>query len=114
MLAFRVESSIVYFNSEYVFDAVLARLDAAHQPIRLVICDLSTSPNIDMAGARMFLTLNAELAKRGITFGLVEAHSAVRDMLRVEGVEKKAGRIDRFTTLADAIENFQNGAAPKS
>jgi hypothetical protein len=55
-----------------------------------------------------------KLAKRGIAFGLVEAHSAVRDMLRVEGVEKKAGRIDRFTTLADAIEDFQNGAAPKS
>jgi hypothetical protein len=35
-------------------------------------------------------------------------------MLRVEGVEEKTGRIDRFTTLAEAIEGFQNGAAPKS
>jgi len=114
VLAFRVESGIVYFNAEHVFDTVLARLGAAREPIRLVICDLSTSPNIDMAGARMFLTLHTELAKRGIAFGLVEARSAVRDMLRVEGVEKKAGRIDRFTTLADAIEDFQRGAAPKS
>jgi sulfate permease, SulP family len=114
VLAFRVELSIVYFNSEYVFDTALAGLDAAHQPVRLVICDLSTSPNIDMAGARMFLTLHAELAKREIAFGLVEARSAVRDMLRVEGVENKAGRIDRFTTLSDAIEDFQKGVAPKS
>jgi hypothetical protein len=43
----------------------------------------------------------------------LEAHSAVRDMLRVEGVEKKTGRIDRFTMLPDAIEDFQKGAAPK-
>ena len=114
VLAFRVESSIVYFNAEHVFDTVIARLDTARDPIRLVICDLSTSPNIDMAAAQMFLKLQAELAKRGIGLSLVEAHSAVRDMLRVEGVEKKAGRIDRFTTLADAIENFQKGAAPKS
>jgi MFS superfamily sulfate permease-like transporter len=114
VLAFRVESSIVYFNAEHIFDTVLARLDAAREPIRLVICDLSTSPNIDMAGARMFLALHAELVKRGIAFGLVEARSAVRDMLRVEGVEKKTGRIDRFTMLADAIEDFQSGAAPKS
>ena len=56
MLAFRVESSIVYFNAEHVFDTVLARLDAAREPIRLVICDLSTSPHVDMAGAEMLHT----------------------------------------------------------
>jgi sulfate permease, SulP family len=107
VLAFRVESGIVYFNAENVFDTVLARLDAATKPVRLVICDLSTSPNIDMAGARMFLTLHAELAKRGIAFHVVEAHSSVRDLLRIEGVEEKVGRIDRLTMLADAIEEFQ-------
>ncbi len=62
----------------------------------------------------MFLRLHAELAKRGIAFGLVEARSTVRDMLRIEGVEEKTGRIDRFTTLAEAIESFRKGAAPKS
>ena len=89
VLAFRVESSIVYFNSAHVFDTVLAHLDAAREPISLVICDLSTSPNIDMAGSRMFLRLHAELAKREIAFGLVEARSTVRDMLRVEGIEER-------------------------
>jgi sulfate permease, SulP family len=108
VLAFRVESGIVYFNAEHVFDTVLARLDAATEPVRLVICDFSTSPKVDMAGARMFLKLQAEIAKRGMTFRLVEARSTVRDMLRVEGVEDKIGRIDRFTTLADAIDSFRS------
>jgi high affinity sulfate transporter 1 len=111
VLAFRVESSIVYFNAEHVFDTVLARLNAAREPVRFVICDFSTSPNIDMAGARMFLALHAELEKRGIIFRLVEARSTVRDMLRVEGVEEKVGRIDRFTMLADAIDSIQNEPA---
>lgn len=113
VIAFRVESGVVYFNAEHVFDSVLARLDAANEPIRLVICDLSTSPMIDMTGARMFLTLQAEIAKRGIAFRMVEARSKVRDMLRTEGVEEKIGRIDRFTMLADAIDAFQNETAPK-
>jgi SulP family sulfate permease len=113
VLAFRVESGVVYFNAEHVFDTVIARLNAATEPIRLVICDLSTSPQIDMAGARMFLTLQAEVAKRGIAFRLVEARSGVRDMLRIEGIEEKVGRIDRFTMLADAIDAFQNETAAK-
>jgi sulfate permease, SulP family len=111
VLAFRVESSIVYFNAGHVLDTVLAHLDAMRGPVRVVVCDLSTSPDIDMAGAQMFLTLHAELAKRGIAFRLVEAHSSVRDMLRSEGLEEKAGPIDRRTMLADVIEDFQKGTA---
>lgn len=113
ILAFRVESGVVYFNAEHVFDTVIARLDATTGPVRFVVCDLSTTPQIDMAGARMFLTLHTELEKRGIPLRLVEARSSVRDMLRVEGVEEKVGRIDRFTMLADAIDAFQNEAPSK-
>ncbi len=112
VLAFRVESGMVYFNAEHIFDTVLERVDASGDAIRQVVCDLSTSPQIDMAGARMLLNLNGELVRRGMIFRLVEAHSSVRDMLRVEGVEEKIGRIDRFTSLAHAIESFQNQPEP--
>lgn len=108
VVPFRVESGIVYFNAEHIFDGVVAHLDALPEPIRLVLCDLSTSPQIDIAGARMLLNLHKELARRGIGFRLVEARASVRDLLRVEGVEEKVGRIDRFTSLAEAIEDFQN------
>lgn len=114
VLAFRVESGIVYFNTEHIFDTVIARLATASEPVRLVICDLSTSPYIDVAGARMFLALHAELARRGIPLRLVEARSSVRDMLRVEGAEDKVGRIERFTTLSDAMGDFKNEAAGNS
>jgi high affinity sulfate transporter 1 len=113
VLPFRVESGIVYFNAEHVFDTVLARIDATREPIHLAICDLSTSPGIDIAGARMLHNLHGELERRRIAFRLVEARSSVRDMLRVEGVEEKTGRVDRFTTLAEAIDDFQN-QPPKS
>jgi MFS superfamily sulfate permease-like transporter len=104
VLAFRVESGIVYFNAEHIFDVVMARL-AAQSDVKLVICDLSTSPSVDMAGARMLRTLHAELAKRSIEFTVVEAHAKVRDMLRVEALEERIGRIDRFRTIDDVLEN---------
>src|SRR5262245_59375725 len=99
VLAFRVDAGIGYFNVEHISDAVLARVTAMAPPPKTVVCDLSTSPNVDMAGAHLFLSLYKELAKRGITLRLVEARSAVRDMLRLEGVEDKVGRVDSFTTL---------------
>lgn len=114
VLAFRVESGIVYFNANHVFDTVLAQLDALPEPIGLVVCDLSTTANLDMAGAQMFCALQAEIARRGPAFRVVEARSSVRDMLRVEGLDEKSGRIDRFATLADAIEDFQNNRTPKA
>ena len=110
VLAFRVEAPIVYFNVEHVAETVLNHVDQETSAPRIAICDLSTSPNIDMAAAHMFLNLHAELKKRGVALRIVEARSKVRDILRLEGVEERLGRIDRFTTLADAIENHPASA----
>jgi SulP family sulfate permease len=76
-----------------------------------VVCDLSTSPAVDLAGAKMFLDLHAELAKRGVNLRLVEARASVRDPLRLEGAEERVGTINRFATLADVIEDFQKEEA---
>jgi len=111
VLAFRVEAGIVYFNVDHISETVMNRVHSMHPQPNAVICDLSTSPNVDMAGARFFLSLHAELEKRGIALRLVEARSKVRDMLRLEGVETKVRRIDRFTTLAEAIDDLDSVAA---
>jgi SulP family sulfate permease len=107
VLAFRVESGIVYFNAEHVLRVVLERVGMEEKSLRLVVCDLSTSPAIDLAGARMFLDLQAELARREIILRLVEARASVRDLLRLEGAEERVGTINRFAMLADVIEDFQ-------
>jgi SulP family sulfate permease len=104
LLAFRVEASLVYFNAEHIFDSVIARLESSPEPVSRVVWDLSTSPMVDMAGARLVCNLHDELENRGITLELAEARSSVRDLLRAEGIEEKLGRrIDRFTSLAETI-----------
>jgi len=109
VLAFRVESPIVYFNVDHVLRVVLDRVEAEAKSLRLIVCDLSTSPTVDLAGARMFLDLYTEIAKRGMILRLVEAHASVRDLLRIEGAEDRVGRIDRFATLNDVIEALSEG-----
>ena len=54
VLAFRPEASLLYLNAEHVMTQVLAQLEAAGgNGIRNVVCDLSASATIDLAGARM-------------------------------------------------------------
>jgi MFS superfamily sulfate permease-like transporter len=103
-IAFRPEASLLYVNADAVLQSVSNRLAAegAHD-IRLVVCDLSASPHIDLAGARMLHQLQLDLAGRGIILRVVGARGRVRDLLRAEGVGEKLGRLDRRVTLDDLL-----------
>jgi high affinity sulfate transporter 1 len=102
-ILFRVEASLLYFNADYVRDTVMARVAEAGNNVRTVICDLSTSPHVDLAAMQMLAELHESLRDAGIGLQIVEARASVRDRLRAEGFEEKIGRIDRFTSLADAV-----------
>ena len=67
--------------------------------IRLVVCDLSASPYIDLAGAHMLRRLHDELASQGIALRIVGARGRVRDLLRADGVAEKISGLDRVATL---------------
>ena len=106
VLAFRVESSLLYFNAENVLRAVLDQVRSTGSALRLVVCDLSTSPYVDLAGARMLQNLADELAKRHVTLRVTDAHAAVRDLLRAEGVDERVGGVNRFASVADVVDDF--------
>src|SRR5262249_38082077 len=112
LMAVRVESALVYFNVEHVLQEVLRHVSTEPGTLRLVVCDLSASPYVDIAGARMLTKLGAELAARGAALRLVEAHASARDTLRAEGLEGEVGQISRRISLADTIEAFERGESP--
>jgi high affinity sulfate transporter 1 len=103
-IAFRPEASLLYVNAESVLQAVTHRLEAeAARNIRLVVCDLSASPHIDLAGARMLHQLQDDLATHGVQLRIVGARGRVRDLLRAEGIGEKVGGLDRIRTLDDLL-----------
>jgi high affinity sulfate transporter 1 len=101
-LAFRPEGALLYFNTDHVLTLVLHRL-ADRTDVRHVLCDLSGSPNMDLAGSRMLAELYESLHARGITLTVVGAHGRVRDLLRAEGLDARIPGIARGTTLEDAL-----------
>jgi SulP family sulfate permease len=100
VIAFRPEASLIYVNADWVLESILNQLrSVGSSDIRMVVCDLSASPYLDLAGSHMLHDLHSELAARGIALRVVGAHGWVRDLLRADGLGEKLGGLDRVDTL---------------
>src|SRR5436189_543278 len=110
VLIFRPESALVYFNVDNVCETILDRLSAEPALPKLVLLDLSAAPRVDLQSAQALGELANDLTAKRIRFQAVEARSSVRDRLRNEGVDAKLGGINRFRSVADAVEDFQKNS----
>jgi MFS superfamily sulfate permease-like transporter len=102
VLAFRVESSLVYFNVDHVLETVLQRAQR-EAGLQRVVYDLSNTPYVDVAGARMLRRLHEQLASNQMELRVVGAHSAIRDRLRFEKLQDWVGPINRHASLGEAV-----------
>src|SRR6478736_6874542 len=102
VIAFRPEASLLYINAETVLETVLNALRNSSD-IRLVACDLSASPFVDLAGARMLHDLYDQLASRHVAFCIVGAHAQLRDLLRAEGLAEKTDSGEWLRTLDSVL-----------
>ena len=103
-IVFRPEASLLYVNADHVLHSVLERLrNLPQSSIRLIICDLSASPYVDLAGSRMLRLLHTELTAREITLRVVGARGRVRDLLRADGIDRLVGGLDRRSTLETVL-----------
>ncbi|HQU47859.1 MAG TPA: SulP family inorganic anion transporter [Casimicrobiaceae bacterium] len=109
-LAVRTEASILYFNADHVRERVLDLLSGS-DGVRALVLDLSSSPHVDIAGARMIADLARDLAARGITTRIVDARASVRERLRLVA-GWNLGEIDRRLSLDDVVS--AGGDAPVS
>lgn len=102
VLIFRIEASLLYFNVDHVRNVVWQKVSAENS-LRLVVCDLSNSPYVDVAAAKMLTALHQDLVKRGVQLRIVEAHARARDLLRAEGLEDQVGYFGRHMSVDQAI-----------
>ena len=111
----RAESALLYFNVGHVLDHARRYIANAGEGLRLVIWDLSSSPYVDIAGARMLGELRRELAGRGAKLRLVDARAQVRDLVRAE-LGTTVGEVARRISIDDTIkeEGIESAASPRA
>ena len=80
----------------------------------MAVCDLSNAAWVDVAGALMLSKLQSDLAERGVTLRLVEAHAHVRDLLRAEGLEQRVGYLGRYLSIDQAIHEWEHSCPTPS
>jgi len=107
VIAFRPEASLLYINAETVMDTVMARVHVTPD-IKLVVCGLSSSPFIDLAGAKMLHDLHGELASRGIAFQIVGARGQVRDVLQADGLAEKTDSANWTRRMDSLLGDLRN------
>jgi MFS superfamily sulfate permease-like transporter len=108
VMIFRPEASLIYFNIDHVCNSIRQRVTDGGEAVRLVIIDLSAAPIVDVQGASELADLAHQLRTKGKTLRVVEALASVRDRLRLEGVDAQLGGVSRFTTISEAIAEFQS------
>lgn len=108
LFLFRVESSIYYFNTEYIENHILMKVDEAGSSLKTVIWDLNTSPHVDRAGAKMIGQLFLDLEAKGILLRIANARAGVRDILRNEEIDQLIGKISRQVSLNDIVDEELN------
>jgi high affinity sulfate transporter 1 len=109
VLVFRCESSLLYFNAEFVRERVF-ELFAARDDVRLVVFFLGAVPKVDLAGAELIADLHRVFRARGVAFALAEAHGEVRDALERIGLDREHGPLEAGQTV-DAIVAAWRGSA---
>jgi len=103
VLVLRVEAGLFYFNAQNVKNQVLEGV-RQHGAVELLVIDLSTSANIDLAGVRMIRELEEQVARAGAALALAEVHGDVRDLMRAEGLETRIPGIAQRMKIAALIE----------
>ena len=109
---FRPEASVIYFNVDHICDSIRNRVASLGTEVHLVVIDLSAAAHVDVQGAHNLASLAEDLRARGAQVQVVEARSSVRDRLRLEGVDERLGGVNRFSTVADAIREFDKVTHP--
>ncbi len=99
----RLESGLFYFNAQNVKNGVLNEV-RQRAGTRTAILDLSSTPNIDLAGARMLSDLYEQLAEDGVCLRLAEVHGYLRDLLQAEGLQDRITGIARRTAVAQLLD----------
>ena len=106
LLIWRIGGDLFFASIGRMSQALEASL-AARPDVKRVLLDFEPVNNIDVTACDELLSLIRELRTRGITFAFARVRDAVRDDLRLAGIESIVGPSNFHERITDGVRAWQ-------
>ncbi|HYI13745.1 MAG TPA: SulP family inorganic anion transporter, partial [Thermomicrobiales bacterium] len=112
LLIYRLNAPLLFVNATTLRERLHQKIDAAPEPISVVIVDLGFSDTIDIKATDTLLTLRDELGDSGIQFWLAEVHGGVIEMLLRDDHASQLTSAHCYRTVGEAVQAYRREFAP--
>jgi sulfate permease, SulP family len=103
LLVYRLNAPLLFVNAKRLRDGIRAEVRQATSPVRVVLPDLSFTPELDIESVNVLASLHQELDGRGVALWLAGVRAGVRDMLMRSGLADGIGRQHLYRSVEDAV-----------
>jgi high affinity sulfate transporter 1 len=107
LVIYRYDAPLFFANAEDFQQRVFKVLAAQTSPVEWLILNTESIIEFDITAVDMLAQLQAELSKRGITFGLARVKHDLYQQLEHSGLLAQIGREHIYFTLPTAIAAFK-------
>ena len=116
LLIYRYDAPLIFANAEDFRHRALAALDAVGRdvgPVRWLVVNVEANVEVDITGLDALEQLRAEVAARGITFGLARVKQDLLAELDRSGLLGRIGEDHIFPTLPTVRKAFERERRPR-
>jgi sulfate permease, SulP family len=106
LVVYLPQSSLVFFNAEYIMRRLLKNARRLRDPGAWLILDASAMNEMDSTGVAALEDARAELVRRGLRFGIADLHSRPRAIIERSGLARRIGIDMLFESAEQAAAAF--------
>jgi sulfate permease, SulP family len=106
VLVYLVYAPLWYGNADYLRLRILGLVEAAQDPVRVVIIDADGMSDIDYTGLASFRAMKTELGALGVDVAIARASHLVHHDLKRGALLDQLGRDHLFASVEEAVRAF--------